>query len=104
VLTRFRGVPNHEGEAQVSEADDGAWNRKLTVRVVADRRLSREQRRIIEHDFGMTRGTLRIATRAALVQYVVQAFRVNSHVLQGKPEAQQVEIANLEELRPWLFD
>lgn len=104
VLTRFRGVPSHEGETSVSDRDDDDWNRRVSVHVVADRRLSREQRRIIEHDYGMQRGALKINTRAALAQYVVQAFRVNPRVLRGKPEAQQVEIANLEELRPWLFE
>lgn len=103
VLSRFRGIPTIENDASAHANDDARWNRMLTLKIVADQRLSKEQRKIIEQDYGMTRGTLKITTRAALAQYALQALRIDPHVVQAKAEAQQITIANLEEIKPWLF-
>lgn len=103
VLSRFRGKPNIEGDAATSASDDERWTHKVTLKITPDQRLSKEQRKIIEQDYGMQRGTLKITTRAALAQYVLQALRIDPHVINAKAEAQQIIVQNLEELRPWLF-
>ena len=103
VLSRFRGKPTIEGDASRSVGDDQRWNRMITLKIVADQRMSKEQRKIIEQDYGMQRGVLRITTRAALAQYALQALRIDPHVVHAKAEAQQITISNLDEVKPWLF-
>lgn len=103
VLSRFRGTPTIEGAANSQITDDKRWNHKITLKVIPDQRLTKEQRKVIEQDYGMLRGSLRVTTRAALAQYVLQALRIDPHVIHAKAEAQQIVVENLEEVRPWLF-
>lgn len=104
VLSRFRGTPVMEGPANRGSGDDAQWSRKITLKVIPDQRLSREQRKVVEQDYGMTRGVLRIETRAALAQYVLQTLHIDPHVINAKPEAQQIVVKNLDEVKPWLFE
>lgn len=69
-----------------------------------DPRLDVAQRAIIEGDYGMLDGQLEIPTRQALVKYVLQRYQIDAKNLDPKPEAQQVVIGNLNELKPWLYD
>lgn len=102
VLSRFRGKPNIEGDAIASMDEDGAWNKMLTLKITPDPRLSKEQRKVVEEDFGMTRGVLKMQTRAALAQYVLQVYQIDING-KRKAEAQQVVVQNLDEIRDWLF-
>lgn len=103
VLSRFRGTPTVEGSALSKIEEDERWNHKLTLKVTPDQRLSKDQRKVIEQDYGMTRGALRITTRAALAQYVLQTLHIDPHVINAKAEAQQIVVENLSEVKPWLF-
>ena len=51
----------------------------------------------------MDNGALEVSTRAALVQYALQALRIDSSIVQLKPEAQQIMVLNLPELEQYLF-
>jgi predicted DNA-binding transcriptional regulator YafY len=103
VLSRFRSTPTIEGDATATLDQDSHWNRMINIKIIADQRLSKEQRRIIEQDYGMKRGVLKISTRAALSQYVLQGLKIDPNVVHSKAEVQQIIIGNLEEVRPWLF-
>lgn len=51
----------------------------------------------------MQDGQLRVPSRGALVQYVLQRYQIDPHKIQPKASAQQIVVVNLEELRPWLY-
>lgn len=85
-------TPTIEGPADSRIEDDQHWNRKITLKVIPDQRLSKEQRKVIEQDYGMTRGSLRVTTRAALAQYVLQALRIDPHVIHARAEGQQIVV------------
>lgn len=103
VLSRFRGEPELlDTSARTRDADEG-WNAAVEVRIVPDPRLDAHQRQIIEHDFGMHEGCLAIQTRGALVQYVLQRFQLDPTKIQAKAVAQQIVVANLDALAPWLY-
>ena len=57
----------------------------------------------VETDFGMTDGQLVVASRKALVKYVLRRYQVDPRNLATNPEAQQIVVSNLKELRPWLM-
>lgn len=51
----------------------------------------------------MHNGQLPLTTRAALAQYLLQQMQVNVKTLDAIPEAQQLELFNLHDVKPWLF-
>ncbi|WP_204123504.1 WYL domain-containing protein [Pseudomonas sp. 008] len=104
VLSRFRGVPELMNEpSEHSRELDGGWNTSMTVILEPDSRLKPEQREILAADYGMQNGQLEIRTRGALVQYVLQRYQIDATKVHAKPSAQQLVVANLEELQPWLY-
>ena len=103
VLSRFRGQPEILDKALVSAAEDKQWHQTITINIKPDPRLSTEQRKIIADDYGMKRGLLKVPTRAALVEYVLQALNLDPRKIEPKPEAQQIVISNLSEIETHLF-
>ena len=103
VLSRFRGEAELLGPAEKTGADDSAWHTEITLQLVPDRRLSPEQQAVLVHDYQMHNGQLQLTTRAALAQYLLQQMQVNVKTLDAIPETQQLELANLHDIKPWLF-
>lgn len=103
VLSRFRGIPDIMDEATHTAAEDTAWNKRIKIRIRPDSRLSKAQQQIIAADFGMVRNQLVIETRASLVPYALKLLQIDPNKVEAKPEAQQIVIDNLDELRPWLY-
>lgn len=103
VLSRISGTPDITLPSNHTMLDDVAWNAVVDVIIKPDSRLTRDQKCVIERDYGMQDGELKIQTRGALVQYLLQTLRVDPHVVQMDPSAQQIYIQNLESLKPWLF-
>lgn len=103
VLSRFRATPELLGSALSDVGKDEPWNTRLTLQFVPDPRLSTEQKSIIESDYGMKDGVLAFATRAALVDYTMQAFNLDPTKLDPKPEAQQLVVANYDEVKKFMY-
>jgi len=105
VLSRLRGVPDmREDETENGIDGDEVWNTEVSVIIKPDGRLNKAQQAIIEVDFGMTDGQLIVPSRRALVMYVLQRYQIDPKNLNPNPEAQQIMVANLKELKPWLYD
>ncbi|MGD8175610.1 WYL domain-containing protein [Marinimicrobium sp. ARAG 43.8] len=104
VLSRFRGAPDLMGKSPNTEEQDEAWNTKVTLIFQPDPRLSPAKRQVLEHDYQMCNGELRIITRACLAQYLLNEMQVNTKVLDGTPEAQQLVLVNQADIREWLFE
>ncbi|MGY1953254.1 WYL domain-containing protein [Pseudomonas pergaminensis] len=104
VLSRLRGEPELLGKSDNLIGEDTVWETEVDLVITPDQRLSLPQRTIIETDFGMIDGQLVIPSRQALVKYVLQRFQIDPKNLDHKPEAQQIVVKNLQELKPWLYD
>jgi predicted DNA-binding transcriptional regulator YafY len=105
VLSRLRGIPDlHDDVSENGIAFDEDWNTEVPVIIKPDERLSALQKNIIETDYGMLDGKLEIPSRRALVKYVLQRFQIDHKNLDPKPEAQQIVVGNLKELKPWLYE
>ena len=103
VLSRLRGeLELLDSSDNGRDADEG-WNTQLNVIIEPDQRLNTEQKRIIEIDYGMQNGQLIVPSRGALVQYVLQRFQIDANKVESKASAQQIVVANLDELQPWLY-
>jgi len=103
VLSRMSGEPEIVMAADTGMEGDTAWNTELTIRIVPDPRLTPAQQTVIARDYGMDNGELAIPTRAALATYVLQLLRVDLADGSQSPEAQQIVVANREEVMPWCF-
>jgi predicted DNA-binding transcriptional regulator YafY len=103
VLSRFRGIPEIMDESAQGVDADTEWNTRVVVRIAPDPRLSREQREVVEMDYGMENGVLAIATRARLVPYVLQLLHIEPDELAEDATAQQIVVENRSELARWLF-
>lgn len=103
VLSRFRETPEIMDESTHGIDADVEWNTKVLVRIAPDPRLTREQRDVVEADYGMRDGALEIHTRARLVTYVLQLLQIKPNALAEDPTAQQIVVENRSELAPWLF-
>ncbi|PTV54107.1 WYL domain-containing protein [Pseudomonas putida] len=104
VLSRLRGQPDLLGESTNTRELDEEWNAEVQVIFEPDARLSEAQKAIIEADFGMQQGQLVVPSRKALVKYVLQRYNIDPRNLATSPEAQQIVVKNLKELRPWLMN
>ncbi|WXL23875.1 WYL domain-containing protein [Ectopseudomonas mendocina] len=104
VLSRFRGELEPLGKSDWTREMDAGWSAQVVITIEPDSRLSQSQREIIETDYGMTKGQLVIPTRGALAQYVLQRYQLDPHKIQPRASAQQIVVANLDELKPWLYE
>lgn len=104
VLSRFRGEPELLGKSAHTADQDTAWNTEVTLIFQPDPRLNPEKQDVVKHDYQMENGQLRITTKACLVQYLLQEMQVNTKILDGTPEAQQLVLVNRDDVKEWLFD
>jgi hypothetical protein len=91
--------PSEQGIEQ-----DAEWNRHVEIILEPDQRLSSAQQEVVTHDYGMIDGQLILKVRAKLVPYALQALHIDTKVIDMNPLAQQILVANIEDLREWLFN
>ncbi len=103
VLSRFRDTPDIMDDSEHGIEGDSEWNTMVTIRIVPDSRLSKEQQRVIEHDYGMTKGVLKVPTRGKLVPYALKLLHIDLAEKKDDPTAQQIIVENRDELAGWLF-
>jgi len=103
VLSRFRGRPEMMDDSERGVEEDKAWNTTVKIRIKPDVRLTKEQQQIIAADYGMVRNQLTVEVRGSLVPYALKILQVDPNKVEAKPEAQQIVIDNLDDIRRWLF-
>jgi predicted DNA-binding transcriptional regulator YafY len=104
VLSRFSGHPEILGKASHTAASDKAWNTNINLVLIPDSRFSPAQKQVIEAEYNMQNGQLTITTRAALAHYLLQEMQVNLKFHDEYPEAQQLVLANKQQIKQWLFN
>ncbi len=103
VLSRFRGINGVEGPSTNLKEQDTRWNQQVDIVLKPDPRLTDYQQKIVEHDYAMQDGKHVISTRSALIPYAVQLLNIDLGKLESKPEAQQIVIDNLDEVKRHAF-
>lgn len=103
VLSRFRGEPELLGAADQGIEGDTDWNTVITLHLQPDPRLNPAQQDVVAMDYGMSDGQLAITVRARLINYLLQLLNITAEPLHLDPRAQQVVIANLDDIRHWLI-
>lgn len=103
VLTRIYDEPDWLTEQTMPVEADAAWNTRVDIELVADTRLTPAQQRLVAEDWGFEDGVLRIPTRAALVAYGLQLFRLAPGMGDATELEQPLRVRNLEQLQRWVF-
>jgi len=103
VLSRFRSIHGVEGPSDNLKEQDSRWNTQVNIILKADPRLTDYQRSIVEHDYAMTNGQHVITTRSALIPYAIQLLNIDLDKLDDKPEAQQIVVDNVDEVKRHAF-
>jgi predicted DNA-binding transcriptional regulator YafY len=103
VLSRFRDIPEIMDDSEHGVAGDTEWNTTITIRIVPDPRLRRDQRDVVEADYGMENGALEVNTRGKLVPYALKLLHIDPKEELSDPTAQQIIVENRAEVLPWLF-
>jgi hypothetical protein len=104
VLSRFRGEPELLEKSLHSAAQDAGWNTQVTIILQPDPRLSPAKREVLENDYQMQNGQLHIVTKGCLVNYLLREMQINTKMLDGTPEAQQLVLVNQADIKSWLFE
>lgn len=104
VLGRFQGNAELLDKSTVSADDDIAWHTQVTLIFAPDPRLDKAQRQVIEFEYAMQNGQLKIVTRACLVSYKLQLLNINPRIYEADAKAQQLIIVNKDDIKQWLFD
>lgn len=103
-LSRISYVAS-SSETKPSEAmpdEDEQWHKMVNIRLMANPGLSKQERSLIEAEFGMKRNRLNINTRAALVMYTLQAYQVDLEQ-DGDIYKQRLVLANPDDVAPFLW-
>jgi hypothetical protein len=101
VLSRFRGEPEVIDHSEHGIKNDEAWNTDIELVISPDPRLSTLQQKVICHDYGMAKKCLTVQCKAALLQYALQAFKIDPYKQEARAEAQQIVIGNYKEIEQW---
>ncbi|BDU36693.1 helix-turn-helix transcriptional regulator [Vibrio nigripulchritudo] len=102
VLSRIHGEPVLENKAAYALSDDSLWNTDVEIELIPDQRLNDKQQAVIERDYAMTNGVLKIPTNASLVGYMLSAYKIDVNIQQYNPQGQQIVVKNLVELKQYL--
>jgi predicted DNA-binding transcriptional regulator YafY len=103
VLSRFRDIPEILDDSEHGVEGDGEWNTMVSIRIVPDPRLNREQQQVVEVDYGMQGGVLEVTTRGKLVPYALKLLHIDPKQELEDPTAQQIVVENRQALEHWLF-
>ncbi|MGO1462378.1 MAG: helix-turn-helix transcriptional regulator [Marinobacter sp.] len=98
-LSRFHDTPTAlRVKAKHTGQQDDDWNRKVTMAISPDSRLTEAQQKIIALDYGMRHGYLEVNARAALAPYVLSQLGITLDNHHPDPLVQQLELTNPDQL------
>ena len=90
-------------QSDYGESDDQDWQTRITLEIRPDNRLTSDQQEVIAHDYGMHSGQLSLRVRAKLAPYLLQLLNLNVGKQLDDPRAQQIVLANHEDISRWLI-
>lgn len=86
------------GPSTIHSGDDEAWQSTVKLVLVPHAGLSASKRKIVELDYAMTNGQVVLESRQAMLYYVLQRLGL-SRDGELRPEAQQIQLKNVSEVK-----
>lgn len=97
VFARMLEIRACEAHQQVAQ-EDTAWYSKVKLILVPSSGLSQSKRKVVELDYAMSGGQVVLETRKAMLYYVLQRLGL-SRDGELRPEAQQIQLKNVAEVK-----
>lgn len=97
VFARILEIRAYEDHQKV-EQEDFAWHSKVKLILVPNSGLSQSKRKVVELDYAMSGGQVVLETRQAMLYYVLQRLGL-SRDGELRPEAQQIQLKNVAEVK-----
>ncbi|MFV8572176.1 helix-turn-helix transcriptional regulator [Marinobacter sp. SBS5] len=98
-LSRFQDTPEAlRQKSRYTAQQDQDWQRRVTLDIAPDQRLTAAQQQIVARDYGMKNGSLQVETRAALAPYVLSQLGITFDRNHPDPLVQQLELINPDQL------
>jgi len=82
---------------------DQVWATMIDVRVTAHTALPTDKEKVIRDEYFQGKVGRRFTVRAALLNYLLNDIRAATNPQQQAPPEYLLEVANLDEVRPYLF-
>jgi len=96
IVSRCTDVRDESEPGAAPEEDDN-WNTTIDVCLIPNPRLTENQQRIVEYDFGMTDGRVTISVRRALLYYFEKRLRLDINDDRARPEESPLAIGNADD-------
>lgn len=92
----FSRILGHRSFAQseFDPKDDSDWNEEIDIVVIPHRKLKPAQQKIIQRDYGMRGGKLKIRVRRAMLFYLINHLKLDTGKYKLKPKEIQIELLN----------
>jgi len=91
-----------KGTSGVSGRDDVVWHNVVTLVLGPNPNFSAGGQRVIELDYGMTEGVVRLECRQALLFYTLKRLGLSKNDVVEPPESQQIVLKNASEIIQYL--
>lgn len=91
---------------QIDPSQDSVWNRFVNVQIAPHPRLTEEQKRIVELDYGMADGQKIIEIRGALLFYLLRRLGIEKDIetTDTNPDVHQIVLVNRAEVEEVLTE
>lgn len=104
VISRISKI-SPSGQGYIGIEHDQHWSEEVTLEIVPNSNLSKEQQALISNDFMMKNGTLKLTTRQALAHYTLHRYQVASQPEEIRNATQfPLELRNKNMIKPFLFE
>ena len=87
-----------QGPVNAEPSADEAWHNEVTLEIGPHPKLSDNQRRVIELDYGMDAGRVQISVRRALLFYALKHLGLDTDPAARRPHDQQIVLLNRDEV------
>lgn len=93
VITRMVEIGEMR-EGAVNPACDLEWTREFSLQIAPHPKLSAAQKKVVEQDYGMTKGVREVRTTIALAYYLIRQLNLDLDDTAASPERLQVTLNN----------
>jgi predicted DNA-binding transcriptional regulator YafY len=102
VIGRILGTPKLGEHHGLDFTNDINWYHHLSVIIEPHPKLSPNQKKIIELDYGMKRGSLTFEIRKALAPYYLKMLHLDEDDVTRPPNEQQIILKNKADVLPFI--
>jgi len=103
VLARIKGTPKILNEPSELDTHDTGWHTQVPIVIGVHPSLTKNQKKVIAEDYGMTNYKIKIQIKGALINYFLKLMHLEPNRENADPKVQQIVLVNKEKVKSWLW-